>query len=87
MRGGASDGVSKDLQEGLTTYAEGQADIQKSLHEHFCMLWGLPFVGNDESGERLGDDDDDDGDGDEEVDGSDSEGEDAEDEEDEEDEF
>ena len=89
MRGGISDGVSKDLQEGLTAYAEGQADIQKSLREHFCMLWGLPFVGNDDgandkSGERS---DDDDGDGDEEGDGSDTEGEDAEEEEEEEDEF
>ena len=88
MRAGVGNGVSKDLQEGLTAYAEGQADIQKSLREHFCMLWKLPFVGNDDSandkgGERS--DDDDDIDGDEEGDGSDTEGEDAEDEE--EDEF
>ena len=43
MRGGVSDRVSKDLQEGLTAYAEGQAGLQKGLCEHFCMLWKLPL--------------------------------------------
>ena len=45
-RGGTDDVVSKGLQEGLSAYAEGQADLQKSLCEHFCMLWRIPLVGN-----------------------------------------
>ena len=79
MRGG----VSKDLQEGLTAYAEGQADLQKGLCEHFRMLWGLLLGGNGDAlhtddGTRLdaeGDDSDDSDDGGEAEGDSEEEGE------------
>ena len=68
MRGGVSDRVSKDLQEGLTAYAEGQAGLQKGLCEHFCMLWKL-LLGSDSgalhadggNGSDEGNDDDEEG--------------------------
>jgi hypothetical protein len=62
MRGGVSDEVSRDLQEGLTAYAQGQADLQKSLREHFCTLWRLPLVsdGDDDGGNGSDQDDDND---------------------------
>jgi len=59
MRGGIGDAVRKDLQEGLSAYAEGQADLQKSLREHFCTLWGLPLGRHDDHGNQLEEDDDD----------------------------
>ena len=60
MRGGVGDAIHKDLQEGLSAYAEGQADLQKSLCEHFCRLWGLPLGGHGDHGNQLEEDDDDD---------------------------
>ena len=74
-RGGTDDVVSKGLQEGLSVYAEGQANLQKSLHEHFCMLWRILLVGNgdasyDDSDNRSDEEDDDD----EEEDGGKTEG-------------
>ena len=74
-RGGTGDVVSKGLQEGLSAYAEGQADLQKSLCEHFCTLWRIPLVGNgdashDDSDNRSDEDDDDE----EEDDGGETEG-------------
>jgi hypothetical protein len=77
MRGGVSDGVSKELQEGLAAYAEGQADLQKNLREHFCMLWRLPLRGNGDASHDGGgneDDNDDEEDDDGEAEGGDVSG-------------
>jgi len=83
MRGGTSDVISKGLQEGLSAYAEGQADLQKTLREHFCMLWRMPLVGNgDASHDNGGNSSDEDDGGNEEEDGGETEGEDVSDEED-----
>jgi hypothetical protein len=73
MRGGVSDAVSKDLHEGLTAYAEGQADLQKGLCEHFCMLWKLPLGGNGDALHGGNGSDEEDG-GDEEEDGDEAQG-------------
>jgi hypothetical protein len=92
MRGGVGDTIRKDLQEGLNAYAEGQADLQKRLREHFCTLWGLPLGGHGDRGNRLEEDDEDDeedagGEDEGEEDGDEAEGEDLYEEEEEEDEF
>jgi len=54
--------VSKELAEGLAAYAEGQAELQKELRDHFCMLWKMPLVDNvatSASGEESEEGDDD----------------------------
>ena len=79
MRGGVHDEVSKELQEGLTAYAEGQADLQKNLREHFCVLWKSPLRGNgdashdDGANEDDNDDEEDNGGEDEEDNGGEDE--------------
>jgi hypothetical protein len=82
MRGGVGDAVRKDLQEGLSAYAEGQADLQKSLRKHFCALWGLPLGRHDDHGNQLeededGDEEDADGEDEGEEDDDEAEGEDV----------
>ena len=70
-RGGVSSKVNKELQEGLAAYAEGQADLQKSLREHFCTLWRLPLVGNGDAldDDNNGSDEDDEGDAEDDSEG------------------
>ncbi|KAF9470843.1 hypothetical protein BDN70DRAFT_901798 [Pholiota conissans] len=42
-REGVKSGVSKDLAEGLTSYAHGQAALQEELSTHFRRLWKSPL--------------------------------------------
>ena len=83
-RGGVSSKVNKELQEGLAAYAEGQADLQKSLREHFCTLWRLPLVGNGDAldDDNNGSDEDDEGDAEDDSEGGGAAGEGAYEEED-----
>ena len=63
-RGTRKDITNKDLLEGLSAYAEVQADLQRMLKEEFCSIWKLSLddstaTHDDDNGADPSDSDDD----------------------------